>query len=229
MTTPYAWPNKPNASPEPLGAHPGRFGDVGQVNARYARKIPLETPRAVRDRLNRCSSNPRPTRAGWFAPRLRPSLLRRPWRPERRRGPGSPGPSSRTASPRRAPAARGNRRPAPRPARSPARGPTRPASTAPVSSPPCEACAHSSQNSAHATTASERGLGLAGPVGAEHVQVQARAQVAGLDHVLVARGDARDERRSGPPRGRDPPGPAELGRQARPPPPCRGSKQTPSA
>ena len=68
-----------------------------------------------------------------------------------------------------------------------------PRSTAPVSSPPCEACAHSSQNSAHGATAADRRLGLARSVGAEHVEVHAGPQVPGVDDGLGARRDARDD------------------------------------
>ncbi len=49
---------------------------------------------------------------------------------------------------------------------------TSPAFTAPVSSPPWDACSHSSQNSAHAATASIAASALPRPVGAQHVEVQ---------------------------------------------------------
>ena len=47
-------------------------------------------------------------------------------------------------------------------------------------------------------------LGLAGAVGAEHVQVQAGAQVADVDHDLGAGGDAADDVAARAPRSRDP-------------------------
>ena len=87
----------------------------------------------------------------------------------------------------RARAARRLRRSGPRRGRSRRSRATTPASTAPVSSPPWQACSHSSQKSAQRATALELGLGLARAVGAEHVEVQPRAQVAGRRRPARAR------------------------------------------
>ena len=148
-----------------------------------ASRHPARRAAAVRraraaDRVAVRARSPAPRRA----PRPRPRARR-----SRSRGPGSPGRCCRTASRRRRSARPGAAPASTAPRSVTASRVTRRPATAPVSSPPCDACSHSSQNSAQRATASTLASALPGPVGAEHVQVQAGPQVADLDDRLVAR------------------------------------------